>query len=100
MPAVLERVTDRVHRIRDRFVNVYVVDAGKIVLVDTGTRTAAPRIRSGLQELGREVEDIAYVLLTHHHLDHVGTAGVWRLEAGAALAIHEDDAKVLAGGGG
>lgn len=97
MPAVLERVTDRVHRIRDRFVNLYVVDAGQIVLVDTGTRTAAPRIRSGLQELGREVEDIAYVLLTHHHPDHVGTAGVWRLEAGAALAIHEDDAKVLAG---
>jgi len=96
-PAALERVTDRVYRIRDRFVNLYVVDAGRVVLVDTGTKAAGPRIREGFRELGKEVADIAYVLLTHHHVDHVGTAGVWKLEAGADLAIHQDDAKVLAG---
>ena len=94
---VLERVTDRVHRVRDRFVNLYVVDAGKVVLVDTGTTTAEPRIRASLRELGKEVADIEVVLLTHHHLDHVGTAGVWKREADADLVIHEDDVRVLAG---
>ncbi len=81
--AVLERFRDRVYRVRDRFVNLYVVDAGSVVLVDAETRTAGPRICAGLRELGKEVEDIAYVPLTHHHPDHVGTAGVWELEAGA-----------------
>ncbi len=94
---VLERVTDRVYRIRDRFVNLYVVDAGKVVLVDTGTRKAEPLVRAGLREIGKEVQDIEYVLLTHHHLDHVGTAGIWKREADVDLAIHADDAKVLAG---
>jgi glyoxylase-like metal-dependent hydrolase (beta-lactamase superfamily II) len=97
VPDLLERVTDRVYRVRDRFVNLYVVDAGQVILVDTGTKSAGPRIRATLRELGKEVADIDAVLLTHHHLDHVGTAGVWKREAGAELAIHEDDAKVLAG---
>ncbi len=96
-PAALERVTDRVHRIRDRFVNLYVVDAGSVVLVDTGTKTAEPLVRAGLRELGKEVADIEFILLTHHHLDHVGTAGIWKREADADLAIHADDAKVIAG---
>ncbi len=77
--------------------NLHVVDAGKIILVDTGTTTAEARIRAGLRELGKEVEDIEYFLLTHHHNDHVGTAGIWKREVDADLVIHEDDAKVLAG---
>ncbi len=93
---VLRRVSERVYRIEDRFVNLYVIDAGKIALVDTGTRKATALVRSGLRELGKEPEDIGTILLTHHHLDHVGTAGVWKREAGATVAIHETDAPVLA----
>jgi glyoxylase-like metal-dependent hydrolase (beta-lactamase superfamily II) len=89
-------ITDQVYRIEDRFVNLYVLDLGKIVLVDTGTKSAEPLIRSSLREIGKEVEDIAVLLLTHHHLDHVGTAGVWKHEARAQVNLHRDDAPVAA----
>lgn len=92
----LERVADQVYRIEDRFVNLYVLDLGKIVLVDTGTKSAEPLIRASLREIGREIEDIAVLLLTHHHLDHVGTAGIWRRETGAQVNLHRDDAPVAA----
>lgn len=92
----LQRIADQVYRLEDRFVNLYVLDVGKIVLVDTGTRKAEPLIRQGLKELGKEVEDIAVLLLTHHHLDHVGTAGVWKREAGAQVDLHRLDAPVAA----
>ena len=95
-PGVLQRVSDRVYRLEERFANLYVIDLGKIALVDTGTRRAEPLVRRGFGELGKEVEDIGAVLLTHHHLDHVGTAGVWQREARAQVAVPEKDASVLA----
>lgn len=94
---VLRRISDRVYRLEDRFVNLYVIDVGKVALVDTGTRWAEPLVRQGLKELGKEVEDIGFILLTHHHLDHVGTAGVWKREARAQVGVHEKDAPVVAG---
>ncbi len=93
---LLRRVADQVYRVEDRFVNLYVLDLGKIVLVDTGTRKAEPLIRAGLRELGKDVEDIAVLLLTHHHLDHVGTAGVWKRESHAEVDLHRIDAPVAA----
>ncbi len=92
----LRRITDQVYRLEDRFVNLYVLDLGKIVLVDTGTRKAEDLVRRGLRELGKEVEDIAVLLLTHHHVDHVGTAGVWKREARAQVDLHRIDAPVAA----
>ena len=92
----LQRITEQVYRLEDRFVNLYVLDLGKIVLVDTGTRRAEERIRSGLRELGKEPEDITILLLTHHHIDHVGTAGVWKRESHAEVDLHRLDAPVAA----
>ncbi len=92
-----QRVSDRVYRIEARFVNLYVIDVGKVVLVDTGTRRAEPLVRRGLTELGKEVEDIGAILLTHHHPDHMGTAGVWQRLAHARVGVHEKDAAVVAG---
>jgi len=95
--SVLERVADRVYRIEDRFVNLYLLDVGKVALVDTGTKRAEPLVREALRELGKDAHDVGFLLLTHHHVDHVGTAGVWKREAQADVAIHEADAPVVAG---
>jgi len=56
--------------------NAHVVDSdGRLLLVDCGI---SPRkLTSGLQMLGRRLEDVDYVLITHTHTDHV--AGLWGL---------------------
>ncbi len=98
MPAEgLQRITEEVFRIEDRYVNVYLLDLGKVVLVDTGTKRAGPRIRGALRELGKEPEDVAFLLLTHHHVDHIGTAAVWQRDAHAQADLHRVDAPVAAG---
>lgn len=94
---LLQRVADQVYRLEDRFVNVYVLDLGRVVLVDTGTKGAGPRIRSALTEIGKEPEDVAVLLLTHHHVDHIGTAAAWRRDARAQVSLHRIDAPVAAG---
>lgn len=93
----LQRVADQVYRLVDRYVNVYILDLGKVVLVDTGTKKAVPAIRSALKEIGKEPEDVAFLLLTHHHVDHIGTAAIWKREAHALAELHRVDALVAAG---
>ncbi len=97
-PDRLQRVADQVYRLEHRYVNVYVLDLGKVVLVDTGTKGAGPDIRAGLREIGKEPEDVVVVLLTHHHVDHIGTAAAWKRETGAQVSLHRVDAPVAAGG--
>jgi len=46
-----------------------------IGLVDPGPSSTLHALESGLQTLGRRVEDVKALLLTHIHLDHAGSTG-------------------------
>ena len=52
-----------------------IIEAGRVALVDTGTRHGVPVLLHGLQALGLGPEAVDYILLTHVHLDHAGAAG-------------------------
>ena len=67
------------------------VRAGEATVVDTGQSGSAPAIELALAELGMTWTDVANVVLTHRHPDHVGS-----LDAVAELA---GDAVLFAGYG-
>lgn len=56
--------------------SVYVIDADRPAVVDTGTGTNYERILDALEEHGIQPADLQAVLLTHVHLDHAGGAGL------------------------
>jgi glyoxylase-like metal-dependent hydrolase (beta-lactamase superfamily II) len=58
----------------------------KSVMIDTGLPQSEEAIRMGLSEIGLAVEDIDLVLLTHEHLDHIGSAPLFF--ATAIIATH------------
>ncbi|HWF56848.1 MAG TPA: MBL fold metallo-hydrolase [Candidatus Dormibacteraeota bacterium] len=73
-----------VHRLTQGVCNFYLIeDAGKLVLVDAGQTVGA---------LGRRLDDLDAVLLTHAHADHTGFAERARTTAQARVLIHEADA--------
>jgi glyoxylase-like metal-dependent hydrolase (beta-lactamase superfamily II) len=54
--------------------------------------------RAVLQFIGRrgfQPTDLAWVILTHHHIDHAGTAFALCEATGARLAVHRKDAPYL-----
>jgi glyoxylase-like metal-dependent hydrolase (beta-lactamase superfamily II) len=57
-------------------VQVYLVEAEPLTLVDTGVRDAASRAALGaaLEALGHGLEDVRRIVLTHYHEDHLGQA--------------------------
>ncbi len=53
----------------------YVLTGKKAVIVETGPTSSIPHLLSGLKELHVNAADVAYVALTHVHIDHGGGAG-------------------------
>lgn len=42
------------------------------VLIDSGTKQAAPQVLANIRALGFDPADVRYLLFTHEHMDHVG----------------------------
>jgi len=59
----------------DAYGTVYVYDTDRPALIDTGTGATREAIFETLDALGIGRTDLAWILLTHAHLDHAGGAG-------------------------
>lgn len=76
----------------------FFIDASEGVIVDTGIASSpSVGIAPGLKALGRRVEDVRWILLTHGHIDHIGGAYALREMTGgkANVVIHEADVPFL-----
>jgi glyoxylase-like metal-dependent hydrolase (beta-lactamase superfamily II) len=82
-----------------RYITVYVLATPRgPVLIDAGWESPEGwnALESGLRSCGFAVADVAGVLITHFHFDHLGLAGRVRQESGAWVAMHPADAELLA----
>lgn len=68
-----------------------------LTLVDTGLPGSAPRIAAAVETLGFRREDVRRVLLTHGHVDHVGSAAEVAGWGDVVVAAHRDEAPVVRG---
>lgn len=91
------QIAPRVWRIpaaRFDFVNIYALvdDDGSVTLVDTGFKSGPARAAAGLAAMGKSVQDVARIVLTHAHGDHAGGAAALAEQAQAPVAISAIDA--------
>lgn len=76
----------------------YLIDAPELAIVDTGiTSSPTEGMAPALEALGRRIEDVKWILLTHGHIDHLGGAmALWELTGRKAqVVLHEADAHLL-----
>ncbi|MFB6271027.1 MAG: MBL fold metallo-hydrolase [Halobacterium sp.] len=76
--------------------SVYVIDAERPAIVDTGIGTNYERVLAALDDCGIAADDLAAILVTHVHLDHAGGAGYVADECpNADVYVHEIGARHL-----
>lgn len=93
MAQVMDHVADGVWLVTGADVNwVLVTDADGVTLVDAGFPRDFPRVLSSLERIGRALGDVAAVVLTHAHPDHIGAAE--RLRADRGIPVRVLDAEV------
>jgi len=72
---------------------VYVLDAERPALVDSGIGTNYERVLAAIEAVGLAPGDIEVIALTHVHLDHAGGAGFLVGECDADVYVHEVGAR-------
>jgi len=102
----LPRITDYDHGIstidaqyhRPGLVAIHLlVEGDTAALVDTGTAFSVPGVIETLQQKNLAPENVAYVFLTHIHLDHAGGASEFmRCLPNAKLVVHPRGARHMA----
>ncbi len=59
----------------NKFIGPYLISGEKNALVDTGPSAAIPSLLYALKKIAMNPQDIAYIVFTHIHIDHAGSAG-------------------------
>lgn len=80
----------------ERYGSMYIVDAERPALIDTGIGTNYEYILEAMAEIGIAPEELEIIAPTHIHLDHAGGAGFLAEECpNADVCIHEIGARHL-----
>ncbi|MGA3289499.1 MAG: MBL fold metallo-hydrolase [Candidatus Bathyarchaeia archaeon] len=92
------KIVEGIHQVDGINGHVYLVEDGeKLILIDTGIPRNAKKITKYIEGLGRKPTDVSTIVLTHFHIDHVGSAKKMKELTNAKIAVHEFDADYVAG---
>jgi glyoxylase-like metal-dependent hydrolase (beta-lactamase superfamily II) len=69
-------------------VNCYLIEDEPLTLVDSGPNSgkALDELESQLTALGRSIEEIELIVITHQHIDHLGLVDIIARRSGAEVA--------------
>jgi glyoxylase-like metal-dependent hydrolase (beta-lactamase superfamily II) len=75
---------------------IYLIDfSGELVLIDAGAGRSSSQIIRNVEMLCFNPASISSLILTHCHIDHIGSAPFFKKQYGTKLMIHELDAGAI-----
>jgi glyoxylase-like metal-dependent hydrolase (beta-lactamase superfamily II) len=88
----LVQVTDTVYLAQGQAVNwTLVVDGTGVMLIDAGYPGDREAVLASLRQLSYDAGDVRAILLTHAHIDHLGSAIRFAGEHGTPVYCHADE---------
>lgn len=91
------RIAEGLHRVGGGVVNSYLlVEGGEVTIVDAGMPGMWNDLLAELGSIGRSLDDVRALVLTHGHSDHIGFAERAR-GRGVPVSVHELDAALARG---
>jgi glyoxylase-like metal-dependent hydrolase (beta-lactamase superfamily II) len=93
------QVAPRINRIgSNSMINAYLVEeGGSVTLVDAGIAGLYGELAGELASMGRTLDDVRALILTHGHGDHLGFAERIRRDRQTRLWVHEADVALARG---
>lgn len=85
------KVIPNVYQLTVKGVNIILIAEEELTLIDTGLRGSSAQIVDFIRSLGRSVEEVSLIIITHNHLDHAGGLAELRRLTKARVAAHKAD---------
>ena len=75
---------------------IYLIDfAGDLVMIDAGAGRSSTQIVRNIEMLGFNPANISNLILSHCHIDHIGSAPFFKERFGTKILIHKLDSKAV-----
>jgi glyoxylase-like metal-dependent hydrolase (beta-lactamase superfamily II) len=88
----------RLHQVNLDFGQAYLWrDGDQLTLIDTGVPGSGAAIEDAIRSLGLTRSAVRRIVITHGHVDHMGSAAEVRSWHGAPVHAHRDDAPIVRG---
>lgn len=86
-----------IHRVDGVNANCYIIGDDELTVIDAGLPNNAGAILAYVKRMGRKPTDVKRIIITHGHIDHIGSLDALKKATGAQVAAHRDDADFIAG---
>ena len=81
-----------IHRAGTEIVSWYLLEeGGRVTIVDAGCPAYRRQLEGALGDIGRTIEDVEAIVLTHAHIDHVGFSQILQDERGTPVYAHQQE---------
>ncbi len=93
-----EEIVSGVYGISMTYVKAFLVIAEDgLVLVDSGLAGRKDTILGAVAGTGRQPADLKHILITHHHVDHIGSLAALQDATAASSYVHPADSPIVRG---
>jgi glyoxylase-like metal-dependent hydrolase (beta-lactamase superfamily II) len=86
---------EKIHEIDLGFTRSYIIQGDAAVMIDTGMPGQAKKFTRALAGIPLAAQEIKLMIITHGHLDHIGSAAAFKEITGARIAMHSADKEWL-----
>ena len=77
-------------------ISAYILKAKQAIIIETGPTSSIPNLLTGLKEINVKPEDVAYIAISHVHVDHSGGTGtILKTLPNASVIVHPKGAPHL-----
>jgi glyoxylase-like metal-dependent hydrolase (beta-lactamase superfamily II) len=87
-PRLITEVLPGLYMLRTFGSNCFLIVEDTLTLIDTGARGSGQRVLNAVKALGRSPDEIANILITHYHVDHVGGLAEIQRHVPARTGVH------------
>ena len=94
----VEEIVSGVYGIGMGYVNAFfIVGEDGLTLVDSGLAKKKDIILGAVAGAGKQPADLRHILITHHHIDHIGSLADLKEATGASCYVHPADSPIVRG---